>query len=139
MKCAVDGNADDACTVSAFAVTDKPLVAEAANVECTSAPTAAPTAAVVKVGNVCYRKKMAKGMCQKKWQDTGGCNGNCVSADQCATLINGFNPKCDGFLRTEAITTASFALAARLSRIPRLHQVVAITTTMFSSLLLARN
>ena len=34
MKCAVDGNADDACTVPAFTVTDKPLVAEAANVEC---------------------------------------------------------------------------------------------------------
>ena len=43
MKCAVDGNADDACTVPAFTVTDKPLVAEAANVVCTSAPTPAPT------------------------------------------------------------------------------------------------
>ena len=43
MKCAVDGNAGDVCAVPAFTVTDKPLVAEAANVVCTSAPTLAPT------------------------------------------------------------------------------------------------
>ena len=35
VKCAVDGTADDTCSVPDFTVTDKPLVAEAANAVCT--------------------------------------------------------------------------------------------------------
>jgi len=34
VKCAVDGTADDACSVPAFAATDKPLVAEASSADC---------------------------------------------------------------------------------------------------------
>jgi len=45
VKCALDGTADDACSVPAFTVTDTVLVTEAANVVCTEAPTPAPTEA----------------------------------------------------------------------------------------------
>jgi len=45
VKCALDGTADDACSVPAFTVTNKVLVTEAANVVCTEAPTSAPTPA----------------------------------------------------------------------------------------------
>jgi len=45
VKCALDGTADDACSVPAFTVTDTVLVTEAANVVCTEAPTEAPTPA----------------------------------------------------------------------------------------------
>merc|ERR1711957_1018690 len=34
VKCAVDGTADDACSVPAFAATDKPLVTEASSADC---------------------------------------------------------------------------------------------------------
>merc|ERR1712195_353903 len=43
VKCALDGTADDACSVPAFTVTNTVLVTEAANVVCTPAPTPAPT------------------------------------------------------------------------------------------------
>jgi len=39
VKCAVDGTADDACSVPAFAATDRPLVTEASSADCaTSTP-----------------------------------------------------------------------------------------------------
>merc|ERR1711966_357055 len=43
VKCAVDGTADDACSVPAFAATDRPLVTEASSADCATSTPSTPT------------------------------------------------------------------------------------------------
>merc|ERR1712166_115047 len=45
VKCAVDGTADDACSVPAFAATDKPLVTEASSADCAATTSTEPVPA----------------------------------------------------------------------------------------------
>jgi len=50
---------------------------------------------ILQEGDVCYRLVKEQSMCQKKWQNTGGCNGNCDSLSKCAVHVNWGTP---GFL-----------------------------------------
>jgi len=67
----------------------------------TPSPTDAPSASsmnsnpILREGDVCYRLVKEQSMCQKGWQDTGGCNGNCDSLSKCAVHVNWGTP---GFL-----------------------------------------
>jgi len=50
---------------------------------------------ILQEGDVCYRLVKEQSMCQKGWQNTGGCNGNCDSLSKCAVHVNWGTP---GFL-----------------------------------------
>merc|ERR1719357_2505312 len=50
---------------------------------------------ILQEGDVCYRLVKEQSMCQKQWQNTGGCNGQCDSVSKCAVHVNWGTP---GFL-----------------------------------------
>jgi len=102
VKCALDGTADDACSVPAFTVTDTVLVTEAANVVCTEAPTEAPTPAP----RTCNRQKQDGFTDTPGWLTRPGGNPDltcgwmahiCTAMANCECYEQGGDTRCQWF------------------------------------------